>query len=246
MKIGYSIFGKEYEIMLRNDLHDIDSIDHYFLKTMILLDEESASYLYCNKPIISNSIIKHELYEFSKQFRRNNELDTIKQALAFTTTIVNDFSIDFDDMIFGGTEKQIIERGTDWCADISRVGAVLLQCLGIPSRIIHLANINRAYNGHVVVEAYYENNYGIIDFLYGYLFYDKKPISALDVMGKIEIIQNLFDNQDYSNLFTRIAINEYDPTNKNNNYNLSKPNEYCLKLIHESKNDGTWIMNEDK
>ena len=249
MKIGYSIFGKEYEIMLKNDLHDIQSIDHYFLKTMILLDEESSSHLYCHKPTITNNITRHELYEFSMQFKRSCSLDTIKEVTAFTTSIAKSFNVEFDDMIFGGTEKQIIERGTDWCADISRVGAVLLQCLGIPSRIIHLVNKQKAYNGHVVVEAFYENKFGIVDFLYGYIFYDQVPLSALDAMDNNDKIQKLFDldiNNDYSNLFFSIAINEYDSMDKNNNYNLSKPNEYCSKIIHESKNDGTWIMNEDK
>ena len=32
MKKGYSVFGKAYEIMNKNDLHDIDSIDHRFIQ----------------------------------------------------------------------------------------------------------------------------------------------------------------------------------------------------------------------
>ena len=38
MKKGYGIFGKPYEVMLRNDLHDPASIDHDLLRNMILLD----------------------------------------------------------------------------------------------------------------------------------------------------------------------------------------------------------------
>lgn len=30
MKYGYDVFGKEYGVMLRNDLHALDSIDHQF------------------------------------------------------------------------------------------------------------------------------------------------------------------------------------------------------------------------
>ena len=40
MKKGYGVFGKAYEVMFRNDIHDEDSIDHYILRNMILLDEE--------------------------------------------------------------------------------------------------------------------------------------------------------------------------------------------------------------
>lgn len=52
MKKGYRVFGKAYEVMLRNDLHDKHSIDHYLLSNMILLDNESNNYLY-QEPKIS-------------------------------------------------------------------------------------------------------------------------------------------------------------------------------------------------
>lgn len=35
----------------------------------------------------------------------------------FTKNIVKGFNVEFSNMIFGGTEKEILERGTDWCAD---------------------------------------------------------------------------------------------------------------------------------
>ena len=34
MKKGYGVFGKAYEVMFRNDMHDEDSIDHYILRNM--------------------------------------------------------------------------------------------------------------------------------------------------------------------------------------------------------------------
>lgn len=46
MKKGYLVFGHEYSVMLKNDLHDGNSIDHKFLQEMILLDEESRHFLY--------------------------------------------------------------------------------------------------------------------------------------------------------------------------------------------------------
>lgn len=41
MKKGYDVFGNEYGVMLKNDLHAGNSIDHKFLREMILLDNES-------------------------------------------------------------------------------------------------------------------------------------------------------------------------------------------------------------
>lgn len=46
MKHGYDIFGKAYGVMMRNDLHDINSIDHKFMREMILLDDESRAFLW--------------------------------------------------------------------------------------------------------------------------------------------------------------------------------------------------------
>lgn len=64
---------------------------------------------------------------------------------------------------------------------MSRVGCVLLQCLGIPARIIYTVNLSKAYNGHVVVEDFYENHYGICDFLYDVLAYKGRPLSVIDI-----------------------------------------------------------------
>ena len=155
MKQGYGIFGKAYEIMFRNDLHASKSIDHAFLRSMVLLDDESAPVLYSMRPM-RYDMRSHELYAFSQQFMASAERETIRNVLDYTSGIAKVYNLDFNEMLFGGTEEEILEQGTDWCADMARVGAVLLQCLGIPCRIIHLANLEKAYNGHVVGEAYYE------------------------------------------------------------------------------------------
>lgn len=48
-KRGYSVFGKEYEQMLRHDLHAENSIDHQLLRRMVLLEEDTAARLYSQK-----------------------------------------------------------------------------------------------------------------------------------------------------------------------------------------------------
>ena len=54
MKKGYDVFGKSYGIMYKNDLHDVKSIDHEFMRNMILLDEETKEFLYQVKPKKTN------------------------------------------------------------------------------------------------------------------------------------------------------------------------------------------------
>ena len=111
-----------------------------------------------------------------------------------------------------------------------------------PCRVLHLANLAKAYNGHVVGEAYYENHYGIVDFLYGYQFYDNKPLDAHDIMLDAVLLNSY--QESYRELFSAIGISEYDPTNEKNCYSISKPNEYCMNLIYTNHND-MWIMGED-
>ncbi|MDO4712066.1 MAG: hypothetical protein Q4A75_08820 [Peptostreptococcaceae bacterium] len=241
MRFGYDIFGKEYGIMLRNDLHHINSIDHKFLKEMCLLDDESHKFLYGN--VFHNDLRDHELYNFSQQFKGTNDFNTVINVLKFTSDIALNYNIDFNEMLFGGTEKEILERGTDWCADMSRLGAVILQSLGIPCRILHIADKNRAYYAHVVNEAYYDGKYGVIDFIFGYQFYDNKPISAKDILNDSSLLKDF--PEDYTAMYSLIAISEYDPMDVNNNYLISKPNEYTLNIMNTNHN-GKWIMGEDK
>lgn len=253
MKRGYDVFGKAYGVMLRNDLHDIDSIDHQFLKEMILVDEESLSFFYERIPKINEDVTKHELFEFAQQFRADQPIDTIKNVLNFTSQIALNYDVDFLDMTFGGTEKEILIRGTDWCADMVRVGCVLLQCNDIPTRIVHLANVNKAYHGHVVCEAFFDHGYGMCDFIYGVLGYDEKPISAWEMRLTKSLVSTCY-RRDYANysvlddfegLFSEIAINEYDIVDHNNNFSKSRANDYTKQIIFEN-HDGKWLMGEDQ
>ncbi len=251
MKKGYGVFGKAYEVMFHNDLHDEVSIDHYILRNMILLNKKSETYLYKKPQQISDDIKFHELYEFSKQFEGSDTLDTIKNISKFLYNIVEGFDVPFEDMIFGGKEKEIIKRGTDWCADISRVGAALLQCLKIPSRVVVLVNKDVAYNGHQVVEAYIDGKYMMCDFLYGVVGKINTIYSVHDLLNKPTLIKNIYQSHVKENsqlnyisgLYNLAAISEYDIT-KNYNYTISSPNEYYLRLM-KLKLNGQWQMEEN-
>lgn len=241
LKKGCGIFGKAYEVMLENDLHSPASIDRALLREMVLIDDCSAPYLYSS--VRRYDMKKHELFEFSKQFAAKSERETIQNAANFTREIAYSYDVDFKDMLFGGTEKQILERGTDWCADMARVGAVLLGCLDIPCRIVNLIDTSRAYNGHVVCEAFYEGHYGVVDFIHGYVFYDSAPISAYKLLSDKTALREYPD--EYRDLYSAAAISEYDPTDEENDYTVTGPNEYYMKLIY-GEHDSRWLMGEDE
>lgn len=169
----------------------------------------------------------HELYDFSIQFKKDNDLDSIKEVVKFTSNMANNFNVLIDKMYFGGSEKEILLRGNDWCFDLARLSLVILESMGIPSRFVFVANREKAYFGHTLLECFYEKHYGLVNPTYGYVFYDKTPISAKDILNS-KLLKEL--DIDYQNYFESIAIAEYNPIDKNNKCIISKCNEYTYKL----------------
>lgn len=250
-KIGYGVFGKAYEHMFKNDLHHIRSVDHAILKNMILLDKDSKPFLHEAPNSVSQDISNHALYEIAHKLKGDNHLESINRTIKFVNEMVERFNTPFEEMIFGGTELEIIKRGSDWCTDISRVGAALLQCLGMPSRIAILVNQLKAYHGHQVVEVFLNGTYMMCDFLYGVIARLDQNYSVYDLLRKPILVHKIYSSKindskqlDYIvGLYNLAAISEYD-ISKVDNYNISKPNEYYLKMMNLSQ-DGTWKMNED-
>ena len=82
------------------------------------------------------------------------------------------------------------------------------------------------------------------DYFFSINFLKEKFKERINVLlgYEAEAFPDYFDY--YKELFNAIAINEYNPMDKTNNYNISKPNEYYLKLINSSHNDN-WIMYEN-
>ena len=252
MKIGFDIFGKPYGVMFRNDLHDKDSIDYNFSKKMILLDSDSIELLYdSSKYTISKNIVDHNLYDFAQQFKGSSWIESMRNILAYTRKIVEKFNLPFENMIFGGTEKEIIERGTDWCTDISRVGCALFQCLKIPCRMVTLVNTKQAYNGHTVCEAIVDKQFIMCDFTYGVLGYLDESYSAKSLISDHNAVEKIYldvisseNNREYIlGLYDKAGYNDYDIT-KEHNYNKSKPNEYYLSMM-KLNHDGTWKLGEN-
>ena len=251
-KMGYGVFGKAYEYMFKNDLHHEGSVDHIILKNMILLDEESKSFLYKAPQSVSKNISNHALYEIAHKLKGDNHLESIDRTIEFVIEIVKKCDTPFKEMVFGGTELEIIKRGSDWCTDISRVGAALIQCLGMPSRIAILVNPFQAYHGHQVVEIYLEGTYMMCDFLYGVIARLDQNYSVYDLLSKPKLVHKIYSSKindskqlDYiTSLYILAAISEYE-ISKKHDYQTSKPNQYYLKMMNLQQ-DGTWQMNEDK
>lgn len=241
MQTGYDVFGKAYGVMLRNDLHAPGSIDRKLMQNMVLLNGQSYDSLY-QPSIVLLDMHTHELYEFAQSFQGKSSRQTVQNIVRYCSDIALNYNVPFEQMLFGGTEKEILQRGTDWCADMARVGVVLLMCCGIPTRIVNLANPAKAYHGHAVVEAFYEGKYGVCDLIYGYCFYDKRPLGAYELIHNKAYLSAY--SKDYAQLYSMAAISQYNPLEQHC-YQVSGPNAYYLRLIN-TNHQGKWLMGENE
>ena len=140
--------------MLENDAHAVGSVDRELFRTMVRLCLETADYLYGSFTLLVTSYkvgSRPELESIlSSICPRESESETLLAAIIdFTRGLGTDAEQGLSRMVIGGTEEQIIRRGSDWCTDIARVARVLCQIAGFPTRIIYLFNLDQAYSGHV-------------------------------------------------------------------------------------------------
>ncbi len=166
---GSGQFGPAYRIMLEHDTHAPGSVDRVGIEHMVRLCDATAGFLYTgytptttryapgSRPTLE--AVCEEIFEgvsdAEKRVRRIGRFCRRLGAKASKGPV--------DEMLFGGTEEQIIARGSDWCTDVSRVACGLLQVSGIPSRIVFQANRHRPYSGHVIVEAWRSGTWGALD-----------------------------------------------------------------------------------
>jgi len=267
MKKGIDIFGKQYEISYKNDTHADGSVDMILFEQMIKLEKNSVEYLYNLYTDLTNRY-KPGTRTFFENIVNGligqTDSETVDNIISYCRNIVESCDTDTEDFIFGGTEEEIVERGTYWCTDIARVACVMFQIAGFPSRIIITANTKFAYCGHIVTEVYYNNKWGVTDPTSGVVIrnQDGTPASAWEIKNECNIVNSIFykqfpeSEQEGYFLFTpgeqyeSVGISNYYVDEKDNyNYSTSKVNDYyraILKNSDEQWADGLrWIHGED-
>jgi transglutaminase-like putative cysteine protease len=166
---GSKAFGRAYRCMLDNDPHAPGSADREIVASMIRLCDETAGYLYDGHT--SRSIgftegarpgLERLCAEAGSPARspehRVDAIADLTRGLAGKSPAGG-----LSAMRFGGTEEQIIERGSDWCADVARVACALYQVAGSPCRMVYLFDLRAAYSGHVIVEVHRSGRWGAVD-----------------------------------------------------------------------------------
>jgi transglutaminase-like putative cysteine protease len=155
--------------MLESDPHASGSVDRVLMEEAIRLCHETASFLYdeyTSKLAGYRPGSRPELEAHAGRAVagcRTSE-EVVRGIACFTARLGEGTDEeDIESLRFGGTEEEIISRGSDWCTDVARVACVLCQVVGVPARIVNLFDLTSAYSGHVVIEAYRGGTWCLVD-----------------------------------------------------------------------------------
>jgi transglutaminase-like putative cysteine protease len=187
---GTGQYGRAYRIMLESDPHAPGSVDRVLMEESIRLGHEPAPHLYGGyTPTVvtyrpgSRPELEAQAERVTDGYRTPEE--AIRGIARFTAGLCEGAeAIDIESLRFGGTEEDIISRGSDWCTDVARVACVICQVVGVPARIVNLFDLTSAYSGHVVIEAYRGGTWGLVDPITSELHLnpDGSPTSAWHLM----------------------------------------------------------------
>ncbi len=247
---GPSAFGPAYQHMMLRDAHAPGSVDRVLASSMVRLSEETAEYLY--DPFTSLGLG----YDRGNRPQIEAILDSIfpgdsghEERLAaiveFTRALGDRAEKDLWKMRLGGTEEEIIERGSDWCSDVARVACILCQVAGFPCRIVNLFDLDHAYSGHVIVEAHRAGRWGALDSSTGvaYLASDGLSASVWDLMRDPALVEVHRENPRafYSTpgQFRAAGITNYAVWEKRHyDYTVTAINDYYFSIL--SMSDKGW------
>lgn len=258
---GPAAFGRAYETMLANDAHADGSVDRVLLSRMIRVCPETAGYLYGSFTPTEVRYEKGSRPQLESILSglspgRARKEGAIDRIVEFTAGLAPGADCDPGAMIVGGTEEQIIQRGSDWCPNVARVACVLCRIAGFPARIVTLFNLDKAYSGHVIVEAFRVGKWGALDSSTGIVYrgQDGRPASTWDLMSNPGLVEahrsdprafytsvGQFRSAGLANYFCWQA-DQYD-------YSTSRLNDYYLS-IQDMSDKGwpgglRWLHGED-
>jgi hypothetical protein len=257
---GKSVFGSAYNVMLNNDTHAPGSVDHKLMDTAIKLCPDTVEYLYSFFTPLRVTYKKGSrivLEQIIESIRPKDFIleQMISAVVEYTSQLYKKASVNFNDIIFGGTEESIIKRGSDWCTDLSRVACILYQVVGCSSRIVYLFDTDHAYSGHAIIELYIYGNWGAIDPTAGiqYMKPDGTTASVWDLMNNAELFKQIEGHTNYCNpaQFRAASVANYSISDHDQyDYSESHLNTYMKSVLEESEKGWPsglkWIHGEEK
>lgn len=259
---GLNQFGPAYRVMFDNDPHAPGSIDRVLMENMIRLCSGTVGFLnqkYTATRSLYQKGMRPELEQYVENLvsNRHSDEERIEAIILFTSGLQEKANDDLDSMLIGGTEEEIIVRGSDWCTDVARVGCALCQVAGLPARMVYLVDTKKAYSGHAIIEVYRAKIWGAVDPLTNviYRYSIRKPASTWDLMNNHDLVEYHWkgDSTPYTRAdqFRGVAISNYFLWRwKAYDYTVSKLNEYYRSILEMSSKSWPgglrWLHGEDK
>lgn len=260
--VGEDQFGPAYQIMLAGDAHAPGSVDRVLSQRMIRLDAATADYLYGSYTSTtlgyrpgSRPELERFLHAATADVTDPEEIvDGVAHWCADIAEATDELNL--DDFLLGGHEEAIVERGTDWCTDLSRVGCVLCQVAGLPARLVCLFNTTAAYSGHVIVEVLRQGRWGCVDVVNGvvYRHQDGAPASAWELQRAPRLIaahRRLHGGYGSPAQFLGVAIVNYFVWEADRyDFTVSALNSYTRSILEQSVRGWPgglrWLHGEDE
>ncbi|MCL2447096.1 MAG: transglutaminase domain-containing protein [Oscillospiraceae bacterium] len=247
MLTGTAAFGPQYQIMYENDTHAPGSVDRKLFERMIKLDEQSLHYLYSEYTDLVVGYISGSRPALEKIVRRRK---TPEKILRFVRKkVVEPCNTSAYELIYGGTEEDIIARSTYWCTNVARVACILLQVAGFPARILVTGNTNFPYCGHQVVEVHINGKWHVADANAGVVY----PHSAWEIHNDPTLIDCPHGNDIFFSTgeqYQSVGIVNYHVNDAQQyDYTTSGVNDYCRAILEQSKQKWAgglrWLHGED-
>ena len=243
---GISQFGSGYETALRNDTHARGSVDLVLAERMIRLCSETARYMYeiytpTKLRCVSRSRPELESWLAVAAAGATTDEEIVDAICRFCSALEGSAPSELDDMLFGGTEEEIIERGSEWCTDVARVACVLSQVAGLPARIVSLFDLQRAHWGHEIIEVYRNCVWGSADPLTNVVYRhpDGRPATAWELMKSPALVEAHWRSEatpyTRTSQFTGVAVSNYLVWDRGRyDYAVSRVNDYYREVLELS------------
>jgi hypothetical protein len=258
---GISQFGRAYQAMLENDLHAPGSVDRELMARMIRLCPETADWLYGG---YTPTLVGYEVSSRPELERHAAKATagcgTAEEKIAAVNKLCMDVSErateDLEETRCGGTEEEIIARGSWNCTEIARVGCILCQIAGLPARMVYLFDTRQAYSGHAIIEVYRRGIWGAVcpetDVIYRHS--NGRPASTWELQNQPDLIEAQWRGPatlyTTAGQFRGAAISNYFVGERQRyNYTVSFVNDYYRSILDMSR-DGwpgglRWLHGED-
>ena len=188
---------------------------------------------------------------------RHNGNERLAGIIEFCRGLGDRAAGDLDAMVLGGTEEEIVRRGSDWCTDVARVACVMCQVAGLPARIVSLANTEQAYSGHSIVETYRAGAWGAADPVNGVVYHrpDGAPATTWGLMNDNRLIELAWKDRPsfYADpgQFAGAAVSNYFISDSSTyDFSVSGVNDYGRTILEMSGRGWPgglrWLHGEDE